>query len=195
VSDIPILAHDDESHTLKRFMSQYDVPAYARRARRVQEAWDALLQRCRRQREEWLPMVRLGLGRLKALAGDWERLLPLLADTEQVDVLRQLADSLQPRLRALLEPTSSTRVLRAAMRELIESIDHFNRRWQPFLESVDLTEVNALRDGYNRYFLLEKECAFRSARMARQGFQRLEPVTRETLAAVLPPLPVPRWKQ
>ena len=62
------------------------------------------------------------------------------------------------------------------------------------LEETDLTEVNALREGYNRYYLLEKECAVRSARLARQGFRRLEPVTLEELAALLPPLPVPHGR-
>jgi hypothetical protein len=194
MSDVPILGHDDESHTLKRFMAQYDVPAYVRRARRVQEAWDSLISRCQRQREEWLPMVRLRLGRLRALAGDWERLRPWLAGDEQIDALQQLEGSLQPKLRAPLEPTTSARVLRVAFSELIESIEHFNRRWQPYLQSIDLAEVNDLRDGYNRFFLLEKECAFRSARMARQGFRRLEPATLEELTTLLPPLPVLQWK-
>lgn len=79
VSDIPILANDDESHTLKRLMAHYDVPAHVRRECQVQEAFEELLEHCRRQREKWLLMVCLRLGRLQALAGDWDCLLPCLA--------------------------------------------------------------------------------------------------------------------
>jgi hypothetical protein len=192
VDEILIPGRDDERNLLKQFMSQYDAPAYARRARQVQEAYEHLLSRCRRQREEWLPMIRLCVGRLRALAGDWNALRPLLADDAQVAVLQDLEAALAPRLRVPVEPTSSTRVLASALQELRESIERFNRRWQEFLHKVDVTRVNELRDGYNRYYLLEKECAFRSPRLARQGFRRLEPLTLDEIAVLLPPLPVPR---
>jgi hypothetical protein len=55
--------------------------------------------------------------------------------------------------------------------------------------------VNGLREGYNRYYLLEKECALRSPRLARQGFVRLPAVTVDDLAAQLPPLPVPQLRE
>jgi len=83
-------------------------------------------------------------------------------------------------------------LLRKALRELVESIEHFNRRWLPYLQTVDATAVNELRERYNQFYLLEKECAFRSARLAGHGFRRLKPITLETLAGLLPPLPVPR---
>jgi hypothetical protein len=38
---------------------------------------------------------------------------------------------------------------------------------------------------------LEKECAVRNARVARQGFQTLPPLTLEELSSLLPPLSVP----
>jgi hypothetical protein len=60
-----------------------------------------------------------------------------------------------------------------------------------FLHTVNVTPVNELRAAYNRYYLLEKECALRSVRLARQGFRRLEPLTVEELALLLPLLPVP----
>ena len=65
-------------------------------------------------------------------------------------------------IRAHVRPSSSGRVLQRALGELKESIERFNRRWQEFLHQVDLTHVNRLRDGYNRYYLLEKECAVRT---------------------------------
>jgi hypothetical protein len=100
--------------------------------------------------------------------------------------------SLDPQLRLPVEPTSSTRKLRRTLGELVESVERFNQHWLAHLETVDLTRVNELRDGYNRYYVLEKECALRSPRLARLGFRRLEPLTREELTALLPSLPVPR---
>jgi hypothetical protein len=192
MDEIPVLGHDVESQLFKQFLVQYDVPAYMRRAQQVQAAFEHLVARCRRQREAWLDMVRLRLGRLHALAGDWDRLLPWLADGEQVEALRRLHATLEPRLRVPIAATSSPRVLGTALVELQESIERFNRRWLAFLRDLDFDRVNELRDGYNRYFVLEKECAVRSARLARQGFVRLEPVTVEELTALLPPLAVPR---
>lgn len=153
-----------------------------------------LLNQCRRQRDEWLGLTRIRVGLLRALSGEWNVLLPLLEDGDQIAVLRQLEGDLAPQLRHRVEPTTSRRTLRRSLVELCESIELFNRRWQNFLPAVDLSRVNTLRDGYNRYYLLEKECALRSPRLARQGFRRLEPFTLEELGKLLPPLPLPRLK-
>jgi hypothetical protein len=185
----PILGRDDGSQEAKEFMTQYDAPAYVRRARQVEEAYQDLLRRCRHQRDQWLVLVRLRLGTLHALALHWERLRPWLADESHIAALERLHAELAPRLRLSVEPTSSDREIRRALRELKESIDYFNARWRSYLPSVDLGAVNELRDGYNRYYVLEKECAVRSARVARQGFVRLEPLTTADLDALLPLLP------
>jgi hypothetical protein len=192
VDEVIIPGRDDANEVFKRFASQYDAPAYMRRARQVQRAYDDLRERCRRRRDEMLRMVCTRLGTLRALAGEWERLRGCLADEQHVESLKSLFDLLQPKLR--LEPavTRSLRTLRRELAELRESIDRFNRRWPGFLESIDLTALNALRDGYNRYYVLEKECALRSPRLARQGFQRLEPLTLDDLAREFPLLPLPR---
>ena len=184
----------EAQNTVKRFLARYDAPAYARRARRVEEAFEHVLARCRRQRDEWLMMVRIHLGTLHGLAGGWDGLRPYLAGDEQAQVLQHLHEALQPRLRVSVQPTSSARRLAAALRDLVRGLKRFNSCWQHFLESVDLTPVNELRDGYNRYYLLEKECAMRSARLARQGYAPLPPLTLEDLWALMPPLPVPRLK-
>ncbi|HEY7327658.1 MAG TPA: hypothetical protein VH592_08465 [Gemmataceae bacterium] len=187
-----ILGRDEASEVFKRFLSQFDAPAYIRRARGVEMALEHLLDHCRRRRAEWLEIVRLRIGMLHALAGDWDNLRRFLADGEQVDILRYLLAALASPLRAPVEATTSTRALRRALQELHESLQRFNRRWKEFLESVDLTAINELREGYNRYYVLEKECAVRSARVARQGFSPLSPLTLDDLAAQFPLLPVPR---
>lgn len=168
----------------------YDAPAYVRRARGVQQALDHLLDRCRKERNEYLLMVRIRLGMLKALAGEWEKLGPVLR-VEDIDALRRLHEELKPNLRHPLKPTESERTLRRIVDELRESLERFNRRWQGYLAKVDLSTVNKLREEYNRWYLLEKECAIRSSRLAVMGFQRLEPLTLAELEKMLPLLPVP----
>jgi len=96
-------------------------------------------------------------------------------------------------IRTAVSASRSSR-LRRSLRELNESLEHFNERWQAFLSKVDLTAVNEMRDGYNRYYVLEKECAVRSARIARQGFIPLEPLTIDDVIAEFPLLPVPRLR-
>jgi hypothetical protein len=192
LDDISILGCEDYRHGVNRFVAHYDAPAYVRRARRVEDALDSLVGQCRRRREEWLNLVRIRLGQLHALASDWTFLAPLVADADQVLVLKDLHAELKPRLRVPVNSTSSVRVLRRALGELRDSIERFNHRWQEFLRKVDLTPVNEARDGYNRYYVLEKECAVRSPRLARQGFRRLEPMTLDELTALVPPLRVPQ---
>lgn len=195
MDEISIYGRDDGHQLLKRFAAQYDVPAYVRRARQVQEEFDGLVQRCRRQRDEWLRLPRIRLGLLRGMAGGWEPLQPLLADGTQLAILEQLHDALRPQLRHVVTRTTSLRSLRRVLRELCESLQLYNQRWQGFLARVDLSRVNQLRDGYNRYYLLEKECAMRSPHLARQGFQRLEPLTLNELFALLPLLPIPQLKE
>jgi hypothetical protein len=191
VNDIPILGRDDEQNILNEFAANYGAPAYVRRAREVQEAYEALLVLCRQKRDEWLVMVRTRLGLLHALAGDWPVLTPLLHDAAHLDALRHLQATLEPRLRARVTPTSSPRALRKALLALRDSIERFNRRWHNFLPTLDLTRANQLRDSYNRYYVLEKECSVRSYRLAAHGFRKLEPLTVEHFANQFPALPVP----
>ncbi|HEY7313188.1 MAG TPA: hypothetical protein VH643_27820 [Gemmataceae bacterium] len=186
------LGRDETNEAFKRFLARFDGPAYIRRGREVQAAFEQLLEYCRRRRAEWLEIVRMRISMLHALAGDWENLRPFLADGDQLDILRYHLAALASPLRVPVEPTTSARSLRRALHELHESLERFNERWRVFLANVDLTAVNELREGYNRYYVLEKECAVRSARIARQGFVPLEPLTIDDVSAQLPLLPVPR---
>jgi hypothetical protein len=139
-------------------------------------------------------MVRIRLATLRTWAGAWDTLGPWLADDLQVVVLLELESLAGTAERPKSPPTASPRRLRRALRELCESLERFNQRWVAFLHSVDLGPINELRAGYNRYYILEKECAVRSPVLARQGFCRLEPLTTAELAALVPPLPVPALK-
>jgi hypothetical protein len=192
VTETRIPSRDEGREAFNEVLAQYDGPAYLRRARRVQGSYDGLLEQCRQQREEWLGMARVHLGMLRGLAGDWPALADHLADQQQLTVIAELWTTLQPRLRVPVEPTASARALRQAVGELIESLERFNRRWVDFVSGLDLAALNAERADYNRYYLLEKECAVRSPHIARQGYRAQEPLTADVLLAVLPPLRVPR---
>src|SRR5262245_18711714 len=133
---------DSEGREMQQVMGLFGAPAYIRRARGVEEALEYLLLKCRGQREAWLGMVKLYLGRLHALAGEWSALRPFVADDEQLVILETLREDLGPRLRVPPERTTSTRTLRRALRELIGSLERFNTRWQAYLEKVDFAAVN-----------------------------------------------------
>ena len=60
------------------------------------------------------------------------------------------------------------------------------------LDGQDFTALNELREGYNRFYVLEKECVVRSLALARVGFVPLPPMTLAELTRLLPPLYVPR---
>jgi hypothetical protein len=192
MDEVPIVGQD-ENWLFKKFLAQYDAPAYLRRARQVEDALAALVDACRAKRAAMLELVAVRLGTLRALVdGDWRALASFLADGAQVSVLEQLEAEVKPQLRVPVEPTSSPRRLRLALRELCESLNRFNRRWLDYLDRLDLTSINELRDKYNRYYVLEKEFAVRSARVARQGFRPLSPLTLAEVRQILPPLAAPR---
>jgi len=181
----------DDRQVIQLVLGNYDAPAFVRRARRVQEALDFLLTRCRQERDRRLTMPRLRLGLLGALAGNWYRLRPLLANDKQIEVLQDLEMELRPRLRVRVDRTLLERKLLGALQALRESLEYFNGRWLGYLDRIDLTPLNEAREGYNRYYLLEKECALGSPRLARQGYRSLPAFTLDELKSLLPVLPIP----
>jgi hypothetical protein len=188
VDDVPIPA--SEAKEAVQLLGMAGEPAFVRRGRLVHQAMEQVLGRCRQQRREWLDMVRLRVGQLRCLAGQWDALRPFLAQDE-IDALARLHDELHPELRLPIQATSSRWLLRSALQELRESVERFNQRWEPYLRGVDLHSVNQARDEYNRYYVFEKECVVRSHHVALGGFHRLEPATTQDLFAALPLLPVP----
>lgn len=161
----------DPEYLARYVMGRFDAPAFARRARAVAEAYEHLLAKCRRRRDELLREVRERLGRLGAVPG--------LAE------LGRAAGAVE----AGPPWAGSARRLRRELRELAGAVGRFNAAWAEFLAGLCLGEVNGLRDGYNRYYLLEKECAIRSVRLAAHGFEPLAMLTPADLAALWPPLP------
>jgi hypothetical protein len=109
-------------------------------------------------------------------------------------VLERLWGELKPELQVRIEPTTVEKKLRRALGVLASDIEAFNRRWTAYLPTVDFAAVNQQRADYNRYYVLEKECAVRSLMVARHGFQPLAPLTTADLFEALPILPVPRTR-
>lgn len=181
--------HDPWLKQTRQLLGMLDAPAYLRRALRVERAIDAARRRCITRREDLAGGARL---RLKA----WRRIVALDPGAAEKIPGESLAwiESLWPRLfpagdRPELSgnPGRSSRVLR----DLIESVERFNQRWQEFARTVDFSETNRLIEGYNRHYLFEKECAVRSGWIAARGYRPLAPLTAEWVLAEYPLLPTP----
>lgn len=176
-------------------MPLMDAPAFVRRAREVELAGTALRESCSCERTRLLDMPRMRLVRLFALGPAGFSLSAVLREPEELQYLEGLYQEWQPRLRSKVSPAGSTAELAKGVAELALSFARFNRRWMKTLNELDLARINALREGYNRFYVLEKECALRSTRIAREGFQRLEPVTIQDLLDEFPLLKIPQSRE
>jgi hypothetical protein len=171
---------------IKELLGLFDVPAFARRGQDLEYALARLRLRAHRRREDMLDMVRLRLRQWAAAASGPE------ADLGYFDAsiapLWQLASAGDPKWAT----RPATRWgLRAIARDLVASLERFNRRWAEYLDGIDLAPINRQVEHYNRYYLLEKECSLGSARLAARHFVPKERVSLDELRAELPPLPVP----
>lgn len=172
---------------MRQIVGMYDAPAFIRRALRVEQAFRELTQRCQLQRNEWLDAVRRRLRAWTTLSSRDPGVDKSLSEEQRIG-LRQLqaaiADPHQP-LGAWARPGR----FRQVWSDLWESVDRFNLRWDRYVDRIDLAPINRLVDGYNRHYVLEKECAVRSIRLASRGFSPLPPVDRQWIRDRFPILP------
>ncbi len=171
---------------IKELLGLFDVPAFARRGQEVEYALVRLRTRCGRVRLDLLDMVRLRLRQWAAAASGPDDSARFFAGP--IGPLWPLAGAEAPRWAARPE---SPRRLRAIARDLVASVERFNRRWGGFLDALDLAPINRQIDHYNRYYVLEKECVLGSARLAARHFTPLPPIGLDDLRAEYPALPVP----
>jgi hypothetical protein len=180
----------------------YDTPAYVRRGLQLAEARDRLFNRCQTVRDDYLCGVVGQLRLLRSTICDWNELSGYMASDRDCQVLARFETAFLVRTATsgsgkLTDSTQRGEKRRTGMplllvsrrwelHALASSIERFNRRWSAFVETVDLDDVNRQVADYNRYYLLEKECALRSARLAARGFVPARPVTRADLAARYP---------
>lgn len=169
----------------QQLITCFDSPAYMRRSRHVEAEWNAVLLACGRRHQEWLEMPLLRLAQLRSvLAGQWNAVPRLQAVGEQLEALFV---TYQPQLAIAVPPAPEAAGPRVTA--LRDSFRRFNTRWQKFVREYDLSLLNRLREDYNAFYLLEKECAMISPRIARIGFEVLPPAGPEDLLREFPVLP------
>ncbi len=169
----------------------FDAPAFVRRAQQVEIAWEGLQAVCRREREQLLEMPRMRLARFVMLRESWPRDVSPIYGADDLAYLDGLYQDWKPSLRSAAKPARTEAEVVQALADLTRSFGRFNRRWLGYLGELDLRPINQLRDGYNRFYVLEKECALRSARLAREGFVPLAAVRVEDLLERFPVLKIP----
>lgn len=171
--------------TLRSLLGLFDMPAFARRGAEMEYGVERIRTRCRVHRVELLGMVHLRLKQWAAVArgpDDWQDQFD-----RPVAPYWELATAPTPPAWAPL--SAPPRKRRPVARDLIASVERFNRRWTKFLDELELSTVNGSIERYNKYYLLEKECSLGSTRLAAQHFQPQPLLTIAALAAEFPGLP------
>jgi hypothetical protein len=181
----------EDRRIFQQIISGFDAPAYIRRARRVEEAWNDLLERCRHKRAHLLEMPCLRLARFFKLTASWSPIPADICLPKDVSYLDKLHREWTPQLRSIVRPARTAAEIIQALADLVRSFERFNRRWLEFVNEIDLAHVNELRDGYNRFYVLEKECALFSSRIARDGFVPLPLAELKDVLEAFPLLKVP----
>jgi hypothetical protein len=182
---LPTLNSDIEAD-VKEFLGLFDLPAFARRGQELEHAVKRLHDRCGAARGQMLEMVRLRLRQWsRAVDGPaaWAGVF-----SSSIEPLWLLSGAERSEWTA---SPSSARQQRAVARDLVSAVLRFNRRWLQFVERVNLDPTNRVIEQYNRYYVLEKECVMGSARLAARHFTPVDRITKESLLAEHPVLPVP----
>jgi hypothetical protein len=186
-----LMAHADELRLFQTALVACDTPAFIRRARDVELAWDVLFENCRQKREVLLQFPRMRLAMFFALSETWTSIPSSVCRADDVDYLEKLRREWSPRLRIQVAPAKSASEIRRIMTQLASSFQRFNEGWSEYLLEVDLKRINSLREGYNQYYVAEKECAMWSSEVAQQYFEPLPLLTANDLLQTFPLLQIP----
>jgi hypothetical protein len=179
----PIEGVDSETREL---LGLFDTPAFVRRGNELDLSIRRLHERCQRERMARLDMAHLRLRQWAAACNGphgWPGVF-----VEPIDHLWHATGAPDP---VWGQDLASLRHRRAIARDLVASLERFNRRWQAFLDELPLARVNRLVADYNHNYLIEKECLMRSARLAARHFQPRLPITVADLLGVHPCLSIP----
>ena len=171
---------------IKELMGLFDLPAFARRGQDVEYSLKRLHARCRLRREELLEMVRLRLRQWAKVATGWNDWAEVWRSP--LDSLWNMVHSEEPHWASQPAPA---RQRKTVARDLIASVERFNKRWGQFLETLNLGPINQMVDQYNAYYVLEKECVMGSPRLAARHFEPVPRVSTVSLQQEYPTLPVP----
>src|SRR5438270_9104482 len=105
----PASRASEDRRLFQQLLGMYDAPAFVRRVKRIEDADRLLAEHLTRKRTENLAMVRLRIGQLKQLAGEWDALRSFVQSDGSLEALRALHDELEPELRLPLQRTPSAR--------------------------------------------------------------------------------------
>jgi hypothetical protein len=200
----------ESDNPLADILGHYDTPAYVRRGTQLANARAQVFQMCQSARDEHLCLVRAHWRTIRRSVSDCRELRNELATEHDYELVCNLEVALSTHGSYAASTTSIAESAyesvarqrrpfrlfgqRANLRALVKSIEWFNRRWSRFLAAFDLRGVNRLVTDYNRYYLLEKECAMRSARLAARGYVPARQITHDELIERYPFLAVPRLR-
>jgi hypothetical protein len=171
------------SEFLKLLAECGEEPAFIARGRAPKLALDSLLSACEAKRNELLKWPAFHLSTLAhQVRNDWSRLGPLLLLPESVNVLQDLHARLHTNIPVQTNWFASDK---SALHYFLESVGRFNRAWSAYIEGLDLELVNKPRQNYNRFYVLEKACAFGSEGAA-EGFEPIGMIDRSFLYDCFP---------
>lgn len=180
--ETPLIQTDAE---MRELLGMFEVPAFARRGYDLEYALKRLRLKLARDRQEMLEMVHLRLRQWAGAATGPDDFEPFASP---ISFYFQQAGAANP---LWTKSKSSPRTRRTIARDLVASVERFNRRWQKLLGELKLETVNSLVDKYNRYYLLEKECSLGSSRLASRFFIPQNRLSVETLLLEYPLLSTP----
>lgn len=174
-------------------LGQFDAPAFIRRAKSVEMDTETLFHKCKKHRNGWLHQPQRAFHAIKSRVGgtppDWQRLLAWSKQPEQIAYLRDLDPFLEPALRFPPKPSRWFWGISQEIEILRKQIKGFNQAWLEWVQELDLSEINNARDGYNKWYLLEKECSILSCAVASQGFVPLTLLTPGDILSWFPLIP------
>ncbi len=163
--------------------------AFIGRGNAPQIALDALLQNCAVYREEQLKWPRRHFATLQQrILCDWSRIKPYLVSQEEIGLFPVLQSQIAPSERT--QTFSFLTTNRRVLRQFCESAERFNRVWSAFVTGAGLDHVNELRENYNRYYPMEKACAFGNDSV-NEGFEPLPLLESSMLLERFPLLKLP----
>ena len=171
---------------MRELLGMFDVPAFARRGQDLDHAIRRLGLLLQRERYAMLDMVRMRLKQWASAVNGPEAEITMFV--EPIRSLWPLTGAEPPRWAG---QNGTDRKRRVIARDLIASVERFNRRWSSRFDALNLEPINRQIDRYNRYYVLEKECVLGSARLAARHFVPRQPMQRADLLADHPLLPVP----
>ncbi|NNE00014.1 MAG: hypothetical protein HKN47_22065 [Pirellulaceae bacterium] len=176
------------SEFLRLLAEMGEEPAFIQRGRAPATALHSLMQQCAAERSKQLKWPRRHFTILRrSVCDDWERLAPLVTQSDANSIFEDLAIELT-RVETVQRPWFSTD--RSLLRAFLESAERFNRSWTQFIDDADLDHINQLRMAYNELYPMEKSCALGTESIDR-GFVPLVPLDRSWLTIRFPLLVLP----